>query len=317
MMNAVLLVLSTPFQEAGGKSPSTKPESATEAGGLLKAPTSIDEFRDQGGILWEILSKFLAEYGPKLIFALLWLVVGWLAIKAITWFARRALHFRSIDESVRGFLLSLLDVALKVLLVVMLLGTLGVPTASLGFIVGADSLAIGFALKGTLANFAGGVLILVLKPYKVGDYIEAQGFSGTVKRIEMFWTVLSTPDNKRVIIPNGGLSTSSLTNYSSEPTRRLDVVFGIGYGDDIDHAFAILKRIIESDPRTLKDPEPVIKVVELGASSVDINVRLWLDRSDFWSYKVDLLKTVKAAFDAEGISFPYPQTEVTLHSTTS
>ena len=298
-----------PDSSAGAASDATTPD----AGKAVSELRSVDDLTEQGGILWGILVEFVADYGPKLLFAAVWLVVGWFLIKVVKWFASRALRFKSIDESVRGFLMSIIDIALKVLLVVMLLGAVGVPTASLGFIVGAVSLAIGFALKGTLANFAGGVLILILKPYKVGDFIEAQGFSGTVRRIEMFWTILTTSDNKRVIIPNGSLSTGSLINYSSESTRRLDVVFGIGYGDDIDHACSVLKRIIDADERTLKDPEPLIKVVELGASSVDINVRLWVNRSDFWGYRVDLLEAVKKAFDSEGISFPFPQSEVTLH----
>lgn len=274
---------------------------------------SMGDLAEQSGVLWAILVNFSTEYGPKLLFAAVWLVVGWFLIKILKWFASRALRFKSVDDSVRGFLMSLIDIALKVLLVVMLLGTLGVPTASLGFIVGAVSLAIGFALKGTLANFAGGVLILILKPYKVGDFIEAQGFSGTVRRIEMFWTILTTSDNKRIIIPNGALSTGSLINYSSESRRRLDVVFGIGYGDDIDHACSVLQKIVDADQRTLSDPKPLIKVIDLGASSVDINVRLWVESSDFWGYRVDLLESVKKAFDAEGISFPFPQSEVTLH----
>ena len=274
---------------------------------------SLEDLAEQGGVLWEILVNFATEYGPKLLFAAVWLVVGWFLIKIIKWFASRALRFKSVDESVRGFLMSLIDIALKVLLVVMLLGAVGVPTASLGFIVGAVSLAIGFALKGTLANFAGGVLILILKPYKIGDFIEAQGFSGTVRHIEMFWTILTTSDNKRIIIPNGSLSTGSLINYSSESRRRLDVVFGIGYGDDIDHACSVLQKIVDADQRTLQDPPPLIKVVELGASSVDINVRVWVESGDFWGYRVDLLESVKKAFDAEGISFPFPQSEVTLH----
>ena len=289
-------------------------DAATSAAGSGRSVAqSVDDLKEQGGILWGILVEFFVEYGPKLLFAAAWLVVGWFIIKIIKWFASRALRFKAVDESVRGFLMSLLDLSLKVLLVVMLLGAVGVPTTSLGFVVGAVSLAIGFALKGTLANFAGGILILILKPYKVGDFIEAQGFSGTVRRIEMFWTILTTSDNKRIIIPNGSLSTGALINYSSEPRRRLDVIFGIGYGDDIDHACSVLHKIVEADQRTLEDPAPLIKVVELGASSVDINVRVWVQSSDFWSYRVELLAAVKKAFDAEGISFPFPQSEVTLH----
>lgn len=298
-----------------GEPRQSKPEEADSS--VASGMQSLGDLKEQGSVLWKVFVDFSSEYGPKLLFAAAWLVVGWFLIKIVKWFASRALRFKTIDESVRGFLMSLLDMALKVLLVVMLLGALGVPTTSLGFIVGAVSLAIGFALKGTLANFAGGILILILKPYKVGDFIEAQGFSGTVRKIEMFWTILTTADNKRIIIPNGPLSTGSLVNFSSEPRRRLDVVFGIGYGDDIDHACTVLQRIVEADERTLGDPAPVIKVIELGASSVDINVRVWVQSSDFWTYRVELLESVKKAFDAEGISFPFPQSEVTLHQVTN
>ncbi|MAJ47147.1 MAG: hypothetical protein CBC35_07815 [Planctomycetes bacterium TMED75] len=322
MITGLFTLLINQASSSDQSTPSATPAtgaSSSEAAGQKGSSGlgSIDDLTEQGGVLWEILVNFSTEYGPKLLFAAAWLVVGWFLIKIIKWFASRALRFKSIDDSVRGFLMSLIDIALKVLLVVMLLGAVGVPTASLGFIVGAVSLAIGFALKGTLANFAGGVLILILKPYKVGDFIEAQGFSGTVRRIEMFWTILTTSDNKRIIIPNGSLSTGSLINYSSESRRRLDVVFGIGYGDDIDHACSVLQSIVDADQRTLSDPKPLIKVVDLGASSVDINVRLWVESGDFWGYRVDLLESVKKAFDAEGISFPFPQSEVTLHQATS
>ena len=208
--------------------------------------------------------------------------------------------------------MSVLKLGLKILLFIMVLGALGVPTASLGFIFGAASLAIGFALKDTLQNFAGGVVVLVLKPYRIGDYIEVQGFSGTVREIQMFNTIMTTGDNRRVIIPNGKLSTSALINYSCEDNRRLQVTIGIGYSDDIQHARQVVNKIIEDDVRTLHDPEPVIKVGELGDSTVNLVVRVWVARSDYWSYHVELLEKVKVAFDAEGISLPFPQSEVTM-----
>ena len=194
----------------------------------------------------------------------------------------------------------------------MVLGVLGLPTASLGFIIGAASLAIGFALKDTLQNFAGGIVILVLKPYRIGDFIEAQGFSGTIREIQIFNTIMATSDNRRVIIPNGKLSTSALINYSVEDTRRIEVTVGIGYDDDIEHARTVVQKIIDDDQRTVHDPAPVIKVGNLGDSSVDLVVRIWVARSDFWAYRVEFLEKVKRAFDAEGISIPYPQSEVTM-----
>ncbi len=167
-------------------------------------------------------------------------------------------------------------------------------------------------MKDTLQNFAGGVVILLLKPYKIGDFIEAQGFSGTVRQIQIFNTIMTTSDNRRVIIPNGKLSTSALINYSVEDNRRMELTLGIGYEDDIEHARAVVQKIIDDDPRTVREPEPVIKVGNLGDSSVDLLVRVWVARGDFWGYRVELLEKVKQAFDVEGISIPYPQSEVTM-----
>ena len=273
---------------------------------------SVDDLFAKGGALYQIVYDFIGEYGPKLIFALIWLVVGLILIKIISGLANRALKLKHIDSSVRTFVMSVLRLGLKILLFIMVLGALGVPTASLGFIFGAASLAIGFALKDTLQNFAGGVVILVLKPYRLGDYIEAQGFSGTVQEIQMFNTIMTTVDNRRIIIPNGRLSTSPMINFSSEDNRRLEVILGIGYGDDIEHARKVVNDIIESDDRTLHEPAPVIKVGDLAASSVDLVVRIWVARADYWNYRVEFLEKVKKAFDAEGISIPYPQSEITM-----
>ena len=278
---------------------------------------SIDDLRQQGGVIWDLVIDAVTIYGPKLLLAIVLLFIGLFAIMLIRKFVARAFRIKKLDPTVSGFVLSLVGIGLRILLVIMVLGVLGVPTASLGFVIGAASLAIGFAMKNTLANFASGILILILKPFSLGDFIEARGFTGTVREIQMFNTVMSTTDNKRVIIPNSDLSSSSLINYSAESTRRIDVVFGIGYEDDIDHAFKVLDEIVSADERTHADPKPLIKVVNLGDNSVDINVRVWVDSSDFGLYKMDLLETVKKTFDAQGISFPFPQREVTLHQADS
>jgi small conductance mechanosensitive channel len=169
------------------------------------------------------------------------------------------------------------------------------------------------ALSGTLQNFAGGVIILVLKPFKVGDYIEAQGYSGSVKEIQIFNTILKTPDNKIIIIPNGGLSTGSLTNYSAEPQRRVDFIFGIGYGEDVDKARQLLRKLITDDTRILQDPEPFIAVNKLGDSSVDIVVRVWAAAPDYWGIYFDLQEKVYKSFTREGLNIPFPQMDVHLH----
>lgn len=288
-------------------------ETATKEMKSLMDARSLDDLKEQSSVIWDLIMDVMITYGPKLLLAILLFFAGLFLIMLLRKFVSRALKIKKLDPAVSGFILSLISIGLRILLIIMVLGVMGVPTASLGFVIGAASLAIGFAMKNTLANFASGILILILKPFSLGDFIEAKGFSGTVREIQMFNTVMTTLDNKRVIIPNSDLSSSSLINYSSETVRRIDVVFGIGYEDDIDHAFSVLKKIVNDDQRTHTDPEPLIKVVNLGDSSVDINVRVWVDSGDFGLYKMDLLETVKKTFDAEGISFPFPQREVTMH----
>jgi len=180
-------------------------------------------------------------------------------------------------------------------------------------LIGAAGLAVGMALSGSLQNFAGGVMILLFKPFKAGDFIEAQGYSGVVKEIQIFNTLLTTPDNKIVILPNGGLSGSSMVNYSALPTRRVDFSFGTGYNDDIDQAKEVLQKIIDSDTRILKDPEAFVAVGELADSSVNFTVRVWVNAADYWGVYFDMQEKVKKEFDANNLSIPYPQTDVHLH----
>lgn len=254
--------------------------------------------------------NLLLEYGPQLILALVTLFIGLWVIKFILKGFTRFIAKREIDPSLQPFLKSFVGMLLKTLLVISVMGMIGIEMTSFIAILGAVGLAVGMALSGTLQNFAGGVMILIFKPFKVGDFIEAQGYNGTVKEIQIFNTILTTPDNKTIIIPNGGLSTSSMVNYSTEPKRRVDFLFGIGYDDDIDHAKEVLKNIIKKDKRVLKDPEPFIAVKELADSSVNIVVRAWVNAADYWSLFFDTQELVKKTFDKEGISIPYPQQEV-------
>ncbi len=189
----------------------------------------------------------------------------------------------------------------------------GIETTSFIAVLGAASLAVGFALQGALANFAGGVLILVFRPYEVGDYISAAGESGTVKSIEIFRTILTTGDNKTIIIPNGAISNAAITNYSTQETRRVDAVWGIGYGDDLKKAKSILAELIDADERVLKEPAPSIVVSSLGDSCVNITTKVWVKSADYWGVNYDLLENVKLNFDKHGISIPYPQTDVHLY----
>ena len=221
---------------------------------------------------------------------------------------------RKIDDSLKPFIKSLTSALLKTLLVITVLGMLGVEMTSFIAILGAAGLAVGMALSGTLQNFAGGVMLLIFKPFKVGDFIEAQGYAGVVKEIQIFNTIITTGDNKTIIIPNGGLSTSSMVNYSTMPTRRVDWTFGIGYGDDVDKAKEVLKKLLSEDARILKDPEPFIAVSELADSSVNFVVRAWVNGADYWGVFFDMNEKVYKTFDKEGLNIPYPQMDVHIHN---
>ena len=250
-------------------------------------------------------------YAPKVVLAIITLIVGMWLINRFVRLLDSKLGKK--DPTLNTFLCGLLSAILKVLLLISVASMVGIATTSFIAIIGAAGLAIGLALQGSLGNFAGGVLILIFKPFKVGDVIEAQGYLGSVVEISILYTIVNTFDNRRIIIPNGDLSNSSLTNLSAYPTRRCDMSFGIGYGDDIDKAKATIKRLIEEDERSLKDPEPMIVVGGLGDSSVDLTVRVWTKYADLWPFYWDMQERVKKAFDAEGISIPFPQRDVHIH----
>jgi small conductance mechanosensitive channel len=263
----------------------------------------------------EYLLDLIKSFGPSLVLAIVTLFLGFWIIRIITRLIKKGLKRSNIDESLIPFLASGLSVLLKVLLVISVAGMVGIQMTSFIAILGAVGLAVGMALSGTLQNFAGGVMILIFKPFKVGDFIDAQGHAGIVSEIQIFNTILKTPDNKKIIIPNGGLSTGSMTNFTAEETRRVDMTFGIGYQDDIDKAKGILQAIIDSNSLIINDPEPFIGVIELGDSSVNIVVRVWAKTSDYWSIFFTLQETVKKTFDKEGISIPFPQRDVHLYQT--
>jgi len=260
------------------------------------------------------IQAIIVDYGPKLVGAIIVWIVGVWIIKLLSKGFMKILTKREIDDSLKPFLKSLLSATLKVLLVISVLGMLGVEMTSFIAILGAAGLAIGMALSGTLQNFAGGVMILIFKPFKVGDVIEAQGYVGSVSGIQIFNTILKTPDNKTIIIPNGGLSTSSLTNYSTEAQRRVDWTFGIGYGDDVNKAKEVLMELINADERILKTPEPFIAVSELADSSVNFVVRVWAKGSDYWGIYFDMNEKVYNKFNEVGLNIPYPQMDVHVHN---
>jgi len=261
---------------------------------------------------FDTLIDLFVVWGPKLIGAVLALVIGLYVANLIAGGVGKVMEKKELDPSLRPFLKSLVGTLLKVLVVVSVLGMVGIQMTSFIAILGAAGLAVGLALSGTLQNFAGGVMILTFKPFKVGDYIEAQGHAGTVNSIQIFNTILKTPDNKTIIIPNGGLSTSSMVNYSTEPTRRVDWVFGIAYGDDIDKAKEVLLGLLTSDDRVLKDPAPFVKLGELADSSVNFTVRAWVNSADYWAVHFYMLENAYRKFGEAGLNIPFPQMDVHL-----
>ena len=259
-------------------------------------------------------TDLIMQYGPKLVGAILVWIIGGIVISAIVNGVNKMMEKKNTDPSLRPFLKTLLGSLLKVMLVISVLGMLGIEMTSFIAILGAAGLAVGMALSGTLQNFAGGVMILIFKPFKVGDVITAQGYTGSVSEIQIFNTILKTPDNKTIIIPNGGLSTGSMVNFSTEATRRVDWTIGIGYGDDVDKAKEVIQKMIDGDSRILKDPAPFIAVSELADSSVNFTVRAWVNAGDYWGVFFDMNENVYKTFDKEGLNIPYPQMDVHVHN---
>jgi small conductance mechanosensitive channel len=262
----------------------------------------------------DYLSAFAMTYGLRLLGAIIVLIIGWKVIGAIRRGLIRGMEKREMEPSLKSFLGSILVILLRVLLIISVLSMLGVAMTSFIAILGAFGLAIGLALSGALQNFAGGVMILLFKPFRVGDFIDAQGYMGTVREIQIVNTILKTPDNKTVIIPNGGLATGTMVNFSTEPQRRVDWTFGIAYGDDAEKAKGVIMDLIKADRRVLADPEPFIAVGELADSSVNFTARAWVNAADYWGVFFDMNQKVYEAFPEKGLNIPFPQMDVHLHN---
>lgn len=262
--------------------------------------------------IYDAVTSFALTFVIKLVqIALIWFVGRWLGRRLIN-IVKAVMDRRAGNETVRGFLLSLIDVVIMLVLLIIIIGVIGIDTSSFIALFASAGVAVGMALSGTLQNFAGGVIILLFRPFKVGDFIEAQGVSGTVKEIQIFNTLVHTGDNKVILLPNGPVSTGIINNYSREPKRRLDFTFSIAYGDDYEKAREVLLRLIKEDSRVLDNPAaPFVALSALGASSIDITVRVWCKQEDYWGIKFDLNKKVYEIFPKEGLNFPY-QT-LTLH----
>ena len=259
--------------------------------------------------------ELMMLYGPKLLLAIIVLILGLWIINRLVRVMAVSMERSKMEATLARFLQSLVSIGLKALLLISVASMVGIATTSFIAVLGAAGLAVGLALQGSLGNFAGGALILMFRPYKVGDYITAQGVSGTVTDIQIFNTILKTPDNVRIIVPNGPMSSGIITNFSAEETRRLDFVFGIGYGDDVKQAREIIMSIMKDEVLIFDDPEPQVLLSNLGDSSVDLTVRTWVNAGDYWPLKFELTEKVKAAFDREGISIPFPQRDVHLYQT--
>jgi small conductance mechanosensitive channel len=259
------------------------------------------------------LKELAMLYGLQILAALAIFIIGrWIA-KGLRSVFRRLLQRAEVEPTISSFISNFAYYALLVFVILAALSRLGIQTASIIAVIGAAGLAVGLALQGSLANFAAGLLIILFRPFQVGHYVEAAGVSGTVEEINIFTTHLKTPDNKAVIVPNSKITSENIVNYSAKETRRVDLVFGVGYGDDVAKVREILQQVVEADDRIFKDPEPFIVVNELGASSVDFAVKVWTKTDDYWSVYFDLKEKVKLAFDDNGITIPFPQRDVHVY----
>lgn len=255
-------------------------------------------------------SKYIAPWSMKIFVALLIFLIGQLVAKIIARVLGKVLRHTKLDKILVDFIQSLVNALLLVFVIVAALDQLGVNTNSVIAVLGAAGLAIGLALQGSLQNFAAGFMLLIFRPFKDGDFVDAAGTSGIVEKIGIFSTTLRTGDNKEVIIPNGSIYSGNIINYSKRATRRIDMIFSIGYGDDIRLARDVMTDIIKTEPRVLADPEPQIVVGELGASSVNFYVRPWVKTEDYWEVRFALNEKIKIAFDQNGITIPFPQMDV-------
>jgi len=255
----------------------------------------------------------LAAYGLKIILAIIIFIVGRWVARLFSKLTKRIMEKRDVDQTLQSFVGNLVYYALLTFVVLAALSQIGIQTTSFIAVIGAAGLAIGLALQGSLANFAAGFLLIMFRPFKVGDFIEGAGVSGTVESLQIFTTQLRTPDNKKIIIPNASLTGDNIVNWSATGTRRVDMVFGIGYEDDIDKAKQIISDILAADNRVLKDPAPQVAVSELADSSVNFIARPWAKTGDYWGVYFDTTEAVKKRFDAESISIPYPQSDVHIY----
>ncbi|MEE1004360.1 MAG: mechanosensitive ion channel [Bacteroidaceae bacterium] len=263
----------------------------------------LDEFIEQVIIMG-------TEAGKSILLAAVVAIVGYYIVRFINNLVARILERRNVEPTVQSFLKSFVNITLLILLILTVVSTLGVNTTSLAALLASAGLAVGMALSGNLQNLAGGIILLLFKPYKVGDYIDAQGVSGTVKAIQIFHTVLTTPDNKELFIPNGALSSGNITNYSKNDLRRVDMVVSVEYGTDTEKVKQVTQELLRNDSRILKDPAPFVAVNELGDNGVFFSIRVWVNGSDYWNVFFDTNERIYNEFNKQGIGFPFPQIQI-------
>ena len=269
------------------------------------------------GITWDEVVTFLKtsalDFGIALVTAIVIFYVGRIVVKMITRGMRKVMDAREVDKTLVSFVSNLVHMILMVIVAIAAIGALGVQTTSFIAILGAAGLAVGLALQGSLSNFASGVLIIIFRPYQVGDWIEGAGIAGAVEDVQILTTILKTGDNKQIIVPNSQIMGDIITNYSANDTRRVDMVVGVSYEDDLDKVRKTLDELIAADERILDDPAPTVAVSELADSSVNFVVRPWVRTPDYWGVMFDLTEAIKKRFDQDGISFPFPQQDVHLY----
>jgi len=272
-------------------------------------PNRMMEFLQNNGLD----STTFVTLGKNLIVAILIYYIGRFAVRLVVGGLRKVMQRQNVEKTLETFVCNLVRIALMVMVIIAAIGALGIQTTSFIAIFGAAGLAVGLALQGSLSNFAAGVLIVLFRPYRVGDFVEAAGVSGTVEQVQILTTILKTPDNKQIIVPNSQIMGSIITNYSANPTRRVDLTVGVSYDDDIDKVLATLRELVDAEERILKDPECLIKVQALADSSVNFVVRPWVNSADYWGVYFDLTEAIKKRFDQDGITFPFPQQDVHLY----
>ena len=278
----------------------------------LKSTEAVKDIYDvELSKLLETLIGFALQAGKSILVAIIIYVVGRFIIRMVNKIVAKVLVKRNVDLTIQSFVKSFVNVLLTTLLIVAVVNALGVDTTSFAALLASVGLAAGMALSGNLQNLAGGILLLLFRPFRVGDYITAQGESGTVKEIQILHTIIVTVDNRDVILPNGALSSGNMTNFSKEPLRRVDLTIGVEYGQDIDRVREVLQKLFAADTRILQEPAPFVALGALSSSSVDITIRLWVKSEDYWGVFFDNNETIYKTFNKEGINFPFPQ--LTVH----